>query len=369
MNVHSDVPLKKRWVWVAVSGGSVLLWRVAAYYAPSSFVAIPDGLHLPLALLGVLFLVSGVWAWWARPNHWTALFLIYGLCLAVHWGGAIGVGEASLEMALFWVYLAVTAMGDAALLNLALIYPHSRHLAPKWKVALYAPAAIALLLAPIAALTPQQTLGPAVGLVLLIANLLSLAAGIIFLVRLFTVDAETRRAAHLPLIVTGMVSGSVLALLGAGGVLPGVPESWNLALGTVPVTLAVALVFQSLGRRRDDLAVASSASTGVSDLSANKRFHRTPPRRGGSLAALGAGETQVLGRDVVNAQNGEDHEKAAFVTEPLASVSSHSHITFCCLCPRSPIEANGSSNYTWGSRPEDTGGDDRRSPADTCQQE
>lgn len=263
MNDHGEAPLKQHWGWVTVSVGGVLLWRVAAYYAPSSFVAIPDGLHLPLALLGVLFLVSGVWAWWARPNRWTAVFLLYGLCLGIHWGGAIGVGDASLEMGLFWVYLAVTALGDAALLNLALIYPHGGLLAPKWKVALYAPAAIALLLAPIAALTPPKTLGPAVGLVLLIANLLSLTAGIIFLVRLFTVDAATRRAARLPLIVTGMVFGSVLALLGAGGVLPGVPETWNLALGTVPVTLAVALVFQSVGGPRDDLSVASPGSTGV----------------------------------------------------------------------------------------------------------
>jgi hypothetical protein len=255
MNNHSDAPQKQRWGLVAVSIGGVLLWRVAAYYAPSSFVAIPDGLRIPLALLGVLFLVSGVWAWWARPNRWTAVFLLYGLCQGIHWGGAVGVEDASVEMGLFWVYLAFTALGDAALLNLAMIYPHGRHLAPKWKVALYALAAMALLLAPIAALTPPETLASAVGLVLLIANLLSLTAGVVFLVRLFTVDRVTRRAARLPLIVTGMVAGSVVALLGAGGALPGVPEAWNLALGAVPVALALALVFQSLGRPRDDAYV------------------------------------------------------------------------------------------------------------------
>jgi hypothetical protein len=263
MNDHSDAPLKQRWGWVAASVSGVLLWRVVAYYAPSSLVAIPDGLHLPLALLGVFFLASGVWAWWARPNRWTAVFLIYGVCLGIHWGGAVGVGDASLEMGVFWVYLAFTALGDAALLNLALIYPHGKHLAPKWKVALYAPAATALLLAPIAVLTPPKTLEPGAGLVLLVANLLSLTGGIVFLVRLFTVDGATRRAARLPLIVTGLVSGSVVALLGAGGVLPGVPEAWNLALGAVPVALAVALVFQSLGSPRDDLSATSPGSTAV----------------------------------------------------------------------------------------------------------
>ena len=238
-----------RWGWVAASVSGVLLWRLAAYYSPSSFVTIPDGLRLPFALLGVLFLLSSVWAWWARPSKWTAVFLLYGLGLGIHWGGALGVGDASVEMSLFWVYLAFTALGDAALLHLALIYPQGR-LKLKWLVALYAPPAVTVLLAPVAALTPRATLGPVVGLVLLVANLLSLTAGIAFLVRTFTVDAATRRAARLPLIVTGVFSGSVVALLGTAGVLPGIPEAWNLALGAVPIALAVALVSQSLERRQ-----------------------------------------------------------------------------------------------------------------------
>jgi hypothetical protein len=118
---------------------------------------------------------------------------------------------------------------------------------------LYAPAAVALLLAPIAAFAPRTAaLESSVGLVLLVANLFSISAGIVFLVRWFTADDATRRAAGLSLIVTGMVSGSVLALLGAGGLLPGVPEAWNLALGVVPIALAVALVSQSLERPHVD---------------------------------------------------------------------------------------------------------------------
>ncbi len=132
-----------RWGWVAASVSAVLLWRLAAYYSPSPFVTIPDGLRLPFALLGVLFLVSSVWAWWARPSPWTAVFLLYGLGLGIHWGGALGVGGASLEMSLFWVYLAFTVLGDAALLHLALIYPQGRR-TRKRLVALYAPAAVTL---------------------------------------------------------------------------------------------------------------------------------------------------------------------------------------------------------------------------------
>ena len=252
MNRHNNASMNPRWGWVAAAVSCVLLWRIAAYFSPSSFVAIPDGLQLPLALLGIVFLVTSLWAWWARPNRWTGIFLVYGLSLGIHWGGAIGVGNASLEVSLFWVYLAITALGDAALLNLALIYPHRRRLALKWHVALYAPAAIALLLAPFAGFAPRTTLASAAGLVLLVANLLSLTGGIVFLIRLFTVDGATRRAARLPLIVMGMVSGSVIALLGAGGLLPGVPEAWNLALGLVPIALAVALISESVDLTHDE---------------------------------------------------------------------------------------------------------------------
>ena len=239
-----------RWVWVGGSVCAVLLWRAAAYLSPGSFVTIPDGLHLPHALMGVSFLLAGVWAWSMRPNQWTDLFLLYGLSLGIHWGGAVGVTNASLEMSLFWVYLAFTALGDAALLHLALIYPHGKPMSSKWRVALYAPAAAALILAPATAFIPHSVIKPAIGLVLLIANLLSLSAGVLFLIRLFTVDGATRRAAHLPTIVAGMFSGSIIALLGAAKVLPGVPEAWNLTLVLVPITLAIALVHHSLEQPR-----------------------------------------------------------------------------------------------------------------------
>lgn len=228
--------------WVFLAAGGVLLWRLAAFRWPSPFVSLPDGLRLPMALLGFLFLACGVGAWWARPDRWTAAFLLYGLGGGVHWGGSIGSRGETLELSLFFVYLAFTALADASLLHLALIYPGGGPLAWGWRAALYAPAAYALLFAGIAGFMPQTILRTAAGVLLLVANLLSLVAGIVFLIRLFTADRDTRRAARLPLIVTAMVIGSVVALLGAGGALPGDPEAWNLALGVIPISLAVALV-------------------------------------------------------------------------------------------------------------------------------
>ncbi|HEY5552970.1 MAG TPA: hypothetical protein VIK52_13845 [Opitutaceae bacterium] len=207
--------------------------------------------------MGALFLACGVLAWCLRPNRWTAIFLLYGFSGGIHWGGAVGAAHAATAMSLFFVYLSVTALGDAALLHLVLIYPKQRML-PKWVcTALYLPAAAAALLAATTAFAPKQLLEAAAGILLLVANLFSLAAGILFLVRFFTTERQVRLAARLPLIAAGVFVGSIVALLGASGLFPGEPESWNLALGVIPVTLAIALVSHSPGaatRRQDRLA-------------------------------------------------------------------------------------------------------------------
>lgn len=175
------------------AGAGVLLWRGAAYLWPSSLVSVPGSLRLPFALLGLLFLVCGVAAWLMRPSRWTAVFLLYGLGGGVHWGGAIGAPHAGLELSLFFAYLGLTALGDAALLHLALIYPGGGALARGLRVALYAPAALAVLLAPLAGVVPETILETIAGLLLLIANLCSLAAGLVLLGRLLQIDPATRR--------------------------------------------------------------------------------------------------------------------------------------------------------------------------------
>ncbi|HEX9729636.1 MAG TPA: hypothetical protein VGA37_14125 [Gemmatimonadales bacterium] len=235
----------RRGIWIGGAIGGVLLWRIAAYASPSSFIAIPEGLHLPHALLGILFLAAGAWAWWRRPNQWTQLFLITGIAFGIHWGGAVGITNPAIEMSVFWVYLALSALGDSALLHLALIYPHGRPLSRSWRNVLYLPALAAVMLAPVAIFVPQNALRVAIGTMLLIAPLLSLAAGVVFTVRLFIADAATRRAARLPLIVAGLWAGGITAHLGAANLLPGVPEAWNLALALLPITFAIALTHQS----------------------------------------------------------------------------------------------------------------------------
>jgi hypothetical protein len=226
---------------VLAAAAVVLLWRGAALASPSTFIAIPDGLHVPMALLGVLFVACGVLAWELRPGRWTAVFLLHALGGGVHWGGAIGAAHAGLDLGLFFVYLAASCIGEAALLHLALIYPLRRRLERHWQGALYAPGAAALVFAAGAWAVPQTALEPVVMVLIVLANLLSITGGVLLLVRIFTVDPALRRRARLPWIVGGLVVGSGVALLGARGTLPGEPEAWNLAHAVIPLCLAFAL--------------------------------------------------------------------------------------------------------------------------------
>ena len=238
----SVLPGPFRRIGVLAAVVMVMLWRAAALIWPSSLVTIPEAVRLPLALLGVLFLVCGVWAWWVRPGRWTAVFLVYGIGGGVHWGGTIDLTHAGLELSLLFVYLAFTAFGEAGLLHLALIFPSGRSLTRGKRLALYSVAALALLVAPIAGLLSKAILEPIAGLILVVANLFSLVAGVLFLVSLFRVDSATRRDASLPLIVTSMFGTFIVATLGTEGILLVESDAWNLVYGLVPISLAVVLV-------------------------------------------------------------------------------------------------------------------------------
>jgi hypothetical protein len=237
--------------WIVAATGGVLLWRVAAFFWPSSFIATPDPLRLPFALLGVLFLACGLWAWWMRPDRWTRVFQAYALSGAIHWGGAIGAPHQGLELGLFFTYLGITVAGGAALLHLALIYPRGGELARGWRIALYAPAGVAVVFALFTWMAPREIIEILVGFLMLVGELFAFGAGGTFLVRLFATDGATRRAARLPLIMAALVGSFLVALLGTSGYLPGHSEAWNLVLGSVPIGLAIALVSSSHAGARE----------------------------------------------------------------------------------------------------------------------
>ncbi len=227
--------------WILAAAAGVIFWRVVAYWSPSPFIATPDSLRLPFALLGLLFLACGVWTWLLQPDRFSHVFLVYSMGTAVHWGGAIGTSHRGPDLTLFFLYLGLSAVGSAALLHLACIYPRSGSLARGWLAAFYAPAAAALMLAGPAGRAPEAVIGAAVGGVLIATEVLAIGAGVIFLWRLLTSDALTRRSARLTLIFLGLAAPFLVTLMAAGGFLPGEPEAWNLVLGVIPICLALAL--------------------------------------------------------------------------------------------------------------------------------
>ncbi len=234
------VPFRRSWVLAGVA--VVLLWRIGALVSPISLLTIPEMLRLPVGLLGLLFMVCGVWAWWIRPDRFTSVFLIVAMGGAIHWGGAPGFADAGLELNILFVYLALSALGEVGLLHLALIYPGGRELPRGALYALYLIAALALLVAPFAGMLSKDSMGLMVGIILGVANLFSLAAGVLFLVSLFRTDSATRRAANLPLIVAALFGSFIVSTLGTEGVLLPPSEAWNLLNGLIPIALAVEVV-------------------------------------------------------------------------------------------------------------------------------
>jgi hypothetical protein len=230
-----------RYWLIAASVAIVALWRAAALARPSSLVAIPENLRIPMALLGLLFLVCGAWAWWKRPGRWTLIFLVYCIGAGVHWGGTIDPGHRGVELSLLLVYLAFSAMAEAGLLHLALVFPSGRSLGTGVRIAIYSVAVLALIAAPFAAVLSSHALDMIAGIVLLLANLFSLAAGLLFVVSLVRLEADVSRATRLPLVVAGLLSAFVVSTLGTQGILLPQSEAWNLANGALPFCLAYAL--------------------------------------------------------------------------------------------------------------------------------
>jgi len=219
-----------------------LAFRAAAFLSPSRYIVIPETLALPLSLLGVVFLVSGVWAWRSNASSLTRVFLIYGLGGCVHWGGSIGAGTAGLESAFLFLYLAITAMGDAAFLDLAMRYPRARSRWGRRTMVLYLLATLTLIAVPTAPFLPTGLVGTAAGLIIGVAFAMSTVAGLVFLVKWFRATRAERRAYHLTPIAIALIVSSVLDLLADQGVMPGASEAWALSYAIIPVTLARALV-------------------------------------------------------------------------------------------------------------------------------
>jgi len=232
---------------VVLLAATVLAFRVAAWLSPSSFVVIPPSLGLWINGLGVLYLVCGVWAWLSKPSSLTRVFLVVGIGGGIHWGGTIAFENAGLGIAFLVFYAGVTAIGDAAFLDLSLRYPPAWRWRGRRALSLYLLGLLTLISVPIAPFLPRNIVEAGLGLVITLAFLMSIVGGIVYLVRWFRATRDERRAYSLTPIVVALVVASAIDFVAEAGALPGQPEAWTLIYGLEPLVLAWAVT-----RTRED---------------------------------------------------------------------------------------------------------------------
>ncbi|HET9481514.1 MAG TPA: hypothetical protein VFP98_07155 [Candidatus Polarisedimenticolia bacterium] len=228
-------------VLVALLSAGVLLFRLNSYRHPSSFISNPPAAGLPLNGLGLLFLACGVWGWARNPGPPGRVLLLYGAAMGVHWGGSIGAESELAHIALLTLYAATTALGDGAFLDLALRLPKAVPRRGMVTLAPYSLAILTLVSAPAVLFLPRRVLEAGLGAVFGMAFLMSIAAGVVFLVTWFRSNPSERREHSLSSIAFALVASGVLDLLAEAAVLPGEPWNWKLAYGLVPVALARAI--------------------------------------------------------------------------------------------------------------------------------
>jgi hypothetical protein len=100
---------------------------------------------------------------------------------------------------------------------------------------------LTLLFTPILPFLPRAIVESAIGLVIGLSFLLSIAAGVTFGMHWLRATPGERRTQYLTPIVGAIVFAGSLDLLGDSGILPGEPGFWKMTDGAVPAALAWAL--------------------------------------------------------------------------------------------------------------------------------
>ncbi len=205
-------------------------------------------------IIGVCFLVFGVWAYLTAPGRATALLAVLGLTFAP----ALTLGPYFASPVLRAVAGAITfaliLLGLAVLLHFLLVFPLAKRLLQRRNImwVIYGPAAVVALVAVwITALQPAAV-GEGNTLLRLLFGLFEVAYFVLALIALIhsyvVASTQNRAALGLNLMLVGTVAALgplillvVVALLAPQILLPGA-QYFFLTLVLIPVTFAVAAV-------------------------------------------------------------------------------------------------------------------------------
>ncbi len=218
----------------------VLLWRVSALVVPSTIIVVTPETRVWLTMLGIIFLGSGTLVFARRNDALARYFLIYCLGGAIHWGGAVG---GPYEVGFLLVYVAATYSGEVSLLALALaLGTTSQERFRRW---LHAPALAVIVLAPFGLWIERRVAAILAAVLLGVAAVLALLAGVVFLRKALQRDLDPRSRSAARVIAASLLTFTAIAALGrAGWLAPNAAlpsDVYNLALAGIPLSLAFVL--------------------------------------------------------------------------------------------------------------------------------
>ncbi|MFQ5679744.1 MAG: PDZ domain-containing protein [Gemmatimonadota bacterium] len=206
------------------------------------------------ALIGLCFLLFGLWAHSAAPGRSTMLLAVLGLLFAPALLSGPYLASATLRLLTGTAITAAILLGLAVLLDFLVTYPEGTS---RRKSSIYAPAVVVVLIAAgFFLLQPPATSGVNVFFRLLFGLFVVayFGLGIVVVVRNYTGASPERRAAHgLGLMLFGtlvgllpVTIGSLSSVIAPTLVLPGAPY-YFLTLALIPITFAVAAVQSGRG--------------------------------------------------------------------------------------------------------------------------
>jgi hypothetical protein len=205
-------------------------------------------------LIGVCFLVFGVWAYLTAPGRATALLAVLGLTF----GPAFTIGpyfaSAALRTAVGAITFAVILVGLAVLLHFLLVFPRAKQLLQRRNMmwVIYGPAAVVALVAVWVTALQSTATSESNAILRLLFGLFEAAYFVIALIALIhsyvVASSQDRAAQGLNLLLVGSVAALgpllllvVVSLLAPQVVLPGA-QYFFLTLVLIPVTFALAAV-------------------------------------------------------------------------------------------------------------------------------
>jgi len=232
-------------------GVLVIIWRVVTGLGRLSIGA-PGGasggsmtLGLALGLMGLLFVLCGLAAWFRMRTAAAALFAFYGVFYGLHWGGVIYAEDAWFDNAFRLLHLVLSGiLSQAFLFHFALLYTQAKAILDRRLsiYILYAPAAVVVLVMLVTILLQGNAtvLAELEGWLQLsetiFTNVYFLFAALAIWAGWWRTDRESRRETGISLAAGGLlvsISPYLASIIGNAAA----PAPWIYQFGAAPYTL------------------------------------------------------------------------------------------------------------------------------------